>query len=148
MHRILKGCSFTHKLKRQNTYRQIFQLQLTDCIVIFDVFRDEGKFEIGIFKDGVFLLSVRPILGTLDLKVHYTKKMFYRLLGQTRRSYTVSKERAAYGSFLYDSVQHHYAAAPLLPHHLPEVATCIWKGSLKNNHCCVRRLGFILRLTK
>lgn len=75
MHRILKGCTFTHKLKRQNTYRQIFQLQLTDCIVIFDVFRDEGKFEIGIFKDGVFLLSVRPILGTLNLKVHYTKKI-------------------------------------------------------------------------
>lgn len=58
------------------------------------------------------------------------------------------KETAAYRSFLYDSVQHHYTAAPLLPHHLPEVATCIWKGSLKKNDSRVRRVDLILRITK
>lgn len=52
--------------------------------------------------------------------------------GQTGRFESVSRE-TAYRSFLYDSVQHHNAAAPLLPHHLPEVATCVWKGSLKKS---------------
>lgn len=63
------------------------------------------------------------------------KRTAVRLLGgrgQTGRFESVLRE-TAYRSFLYDSVQHHDAAAPLLPHHLPEVATCVWKGSLKKS---------------
>lgn len=58
---------YTHTLKGWNTYRQIFQLQLTDCIVRLDVFWDQRELEIGIAKDDIFLLPVRPILGTFNL---------------------------------------------------------------------------------
>lgn len=140
--------TFTHNTLRYNTYRQVFQLQLTDCVVRFDVFWDEGKLEIGVIKDSIPLLSVRPILGTFYLKKRCTfnkvtkreRQWGYWSKNKTCWDCQIKKENSAYRSFLYDSVEHHHTAAPLLPHHLPEVATCIWKGSLKNNDCCVRRV--------
>ena len=33
--------------------------------------------------------------------------------------------KATYRSLLDDSVEHHHPTGPLLPHHLPEVATCV-----------------------
>lgn len=65
---------FTHNNLRYNTYRQVFQLQLTDCVVRFDVFRDEAKLEIGVIKDSIPLLSVRPILGTFYLKTVHIQR--------------------------------------------------------------------------
>lgn len=66
----LKPCPLIKQEKK--TYRQVFQLQLTDCVVRFDVVWDKGELEIGIIKDNISLLSVRPILGTFNLKQRYT----------------------------------------------------------------------------
>lgn len=55
-------------LERSNTYRQIFQLQLTNCVVRFDVLGHQGDLKVCIFKHRVSLLPMRPVLGALDLK--------------------------------------------------------------------------------
>lgn len=56
-----------------NTYRQVFQLQLANCVVRFDVLGDQGELKVCILKHGVSLLPVRPVLGALDLKVAATQ---------------------------------------------------------------------------
>lgn len=65
-------------LERSNTYRQIFQLQLTNCVVRFDVLGDQGQLKVCIFKHSVSLLPVRPVLGALDLEVDTTQAERWR----------------------------------------------------------------------
>lgn len=132
--------------QRSNTHGQVFQLQLTDSVVGFDVLRDESELEVGLLEDAVPLLPLRPVLGTFDLKVRATGRHDRERQNLTSARQTgypgrrcSQQEAAAHGSFLYDSVQHHHAAAPLLPHHLPETATRVWQGSLRR----VKRATFI-----
>lgn len=75
----LSETSFWHvALERSNTYRQIFQLQLTNCVVRFDVLGDQGELKVCIFKHSVSLLPVRPVLGALDLEVDTTQAERWR----------------------------------------------------------------------
>lgn len=129
--------------QRSDTHGQVFQLQLTDSVVGFDVLRDQSELETGLLEDAVPLLPRRPVLGTFDLRVHATGRETQALTsvqqtGNPGRRFS-QQEAAAHGSFLYDPVQHHHAAAPLLPHHLPETATRVWQGSLRR----VRRATLI-----
>lgn len=91
----LKSVCIQNTRKKKKTYRQIFQFQLTDCVVRFDVFWHKGELEIGIFKDSIFLLSVWPILGTFNLKRRFTLHKVYPRetssgsAGQTRHCHTL-----------------------------------------------------------
>lgn len=62
--------TFTNAQHHLNTHGQVFQLQLTDRVVGFDVFRDKSEPEVCILEDGVSFLPLRPVLSTFDLKVH------------------------------------------------------------------------------
>lgn len=135
----------------QVSHRQIFQLQLSYCIVRFHIFWDQSKSEICVFKDSLPLLSLRPILSTLYLYVH---THFFIITTQNkphthnpcthsicmlealqadiqsesvypwgRYSYCVCFSHRA---FLYNAIQHHNPSAALLPHHLPEMTTGVW----------------------
>lgn len=59
--------------QRSNTHGQVFQLQLADSVVGFDVLRHQSELEVGLPEDAVPLLPLRPVLGTFDLKVGATE---------------------------------------------------------------------------
>lgn len=60
--------TFPNTQHHLNTHGQVLQLQLTDRVVGFNVFRDESELEVCILEDAVSVLPLRPVLGTFDLQ--------------------------------------------------------------------------------